>query len=152
MDHLSDFFLSGGLVRGEIPGGEPVNGAQFLGGIPSFVEGAGGALIAGAAEVVHQKVASHGGDPHLEAAAIGVEAGKVGVDLEEHVLCEVFGVGGVAREAVAEALDTAVVGANQFSPRAGIPFHAETDDLGPVNLQRITLHARRANDGGAECP
>jgi len=44
------------------------------------------------------------------------------------------------------------VGANQFSPRAGIPVHAETDDLGPVNLQRITLHARRANDGGAECP
>ena len=74
----------------------------------------------------------------------GIEAGQVRVDLEEDVLGQVFGVGRVAGKAVAEPVDAAMVGADQLGPCAGIPVHAAADDLGPVDLQRIYLHARLA--------
>ena len=89
-------------------GGRPWWGRLFA--VEGGVEGVGGAVEPGAAEVVYEEVAGEGGDPGLEAAFLGVEAGEVLVELEEDVLGEVFGVGAGAGEAVADGVDAAVLG------------------------------------------
>ena len=90
-------------MRRRAGGDEAVNRLQVFGPVPALVERAGRPLVSGPAEVIDQQVARHGGDPDGEAAARGVKAGEVGVDFEENVLRKVFGVCGVAGEAVAKA-------------------------------------------------
>ena len=93
------------------------------------VQGVGGTVEAGAAEVVDEEVAGEGGDPGLEAAFLGVEAGEVAVELEEDVLGEVFGVGGGAGEAVADGVDAAVLGDDELLPRLRVAGDALANQL-----------------------
>ena len=76
----------------------------------------GGSIEPGASEVVDEEVAGQGGDPGLEAALKGVEAGEVLVELEEDVLGEVLGVGGGAGETVADGVDTTMLGDDELLP------------------------------------
>ena len=114
------------------------------------IQRAGDPQVPGPAEVIHQQVAGHGRDPHLQAAAPQVKAGQVRVNLQKDILGQVFGVGRVAGKAVAKPIDTPMVGADQLGPRAGIPIHALADDpspvLGTVDLQPGCLPARLAGN------
>ena len=86
-----------GLLGGSGVGEAVGHGGAVLFAVVGGVEGVGGAVEAGAAEVIDEKVASEGGDPGLEAALLEVEAGEILVELEEDVLREVFGVGCLSR-------------------------------------------------------
>ena len=144
-----DFELETGdvlLLRG--PGvGEPVgHGGTIFFAVEGGIEGLGGALEAGAAEVVDQEIAGEGGDPGLEAALLGVEAGQVLVELEKDLLGEVFCVAAGAGEAVADGVDTAMLGGDQLLPCLGVASHALAHQLGYCFLRcflfRGTLQLR----------
>ena len=94
------------------------------------VEGVAGAVEAGAAEVIDEKIAGEGGDPGLEAALLGVETGEIFVELEEDVLGEVFGVGAGAGEAVADGVDAPMLGDDKLLPGLRVPGHALANQLG----------------------
>ncbi len=85
------------LLRGPGVGQAVGHGGAVFFAVEGGVEGVGGAVEPGAAEVVDEEVAGESGDPGLEAALLGVEAGEVLVELEEDVLSEVFGVGSRSR-------------------------------------------------------
>ena len=104
-------------------------GAVFF-AVVGGVERVGGAVEAGAAEVIYEKVSSEGGDPGLEAALLEVEAGEILVELEEDVLGEVFGVGAGAGEAVADRVDAAMLRDDELLPRLGVAGHALADEPG----------------------
>jgi hypothetical protein len=104
------------LLRGPGIGESVGHGGAILFAVEGGVEGVAGAVEAGAAEVVDEEVAGEGGDPGLEAALLGVEAGEVLIELEEDVLGEVFGVGSGAGETVADGVDTPVLGQNELLP------------------------------------
>ena len=76
--------LLGGPGIGEAVG----HGVTILFAVKGGVEGVGGAVETGAAEVVDEEVAGQGSDPGLEAALLGVKAGEVFVELEEDLLGE----------------------------------------------------------------
>ncbi len=118
--------LLGGPGIGEAVG----HGGAVLFAVEGGVEGVGGAVEAGAAEVVDEEVAGQGGDPGLEAALLGVEAGEVFVELEEDVLGEVFGVGAGAGEAVADGVDAPVLGDDKLLPGLRVSCHALAYQLG----------------------
>ena len=79
--------------------------------------------------MVDEEVARQGGDPGLEAALLGVEAGQIAVELEEDVLGQVLGVGGGAGEAVADGVDAAVLRDDELLPGLLIARHALADQL-----------------------
>ena len=79
-----------------------------------------------------------------------IEAGKIGINLQEDVLGQIFGVSRIPGKPVAKPIDTPVVRADQLGPCAGIPVHAAADNLGPVDLQRSYLRARRASPRRAD--
>ena len=125
-----DMVLLGGPGVGEAVG----HGGAVLFAVKGGVQGVAGAVEAGAAEVVHEEVAGQGGDPGLEAAFLGVEAGEILVELEEDVLGEVFGVGGGAGETVADGVDAAVLGDDKLLPGLRIARHALAYQLGECFL------------------
>jgi hypothetical protein len=123
----ADFEFEAGdvMLLGGSGVGEPVgHGGAVLFAVEGSVEGVGGAVQAGAAEVIDQEVAGEGRDPGLEAALLGVEAGEVPVELEEDVLGEVFGVGAGACEAIADGVDASVLGRDKLLPGLRIAGHA----------------------------
>src|SRR3954467_13037445 len=71
------------------------------------------------------------------------------IDFQKHVLGEVFRIGGRARKSIAEPVHSSMVLTDQLGPCAGIPVHAEADDLRPVNLQGSYLPARELASLGA---
>ena len=105
--------------------------------IPAGVDRVGRPLLAGAAEVIDQQVAGQGGDPGVEAALGRIEAAQVGVELDEDILGQVFGVMGGGGEAVTEGVDPALLGHHQFRPGAGIAIEAATHQCGPIHLRRF---------------
>ena len=118
--------LLGGPGVGEAVG----HGGAVLFAVEGGVQGVGGAVEAGAAEVVDEEVAGEGGDPGLEAALLGVEAGEVLVELEEDVLGEVLGVGAGAGETVADGVDAAVLGDDKLLPGLRVTRHALANQFG----------------------
>ena len=87
--------------------------------------------------MIDQQVAGQGGDPGVEAALGRVEAAQVGVELDEDVLGQVFGVMGGGGETVAEAVYPALLGHHQLRPGPGIPIEAAPHQSGPVQLWRF---------------
>src|ERR1700685_1721387 len=91
------------------------------------VDGVGEAVLLGFAEVIDEQVAGDGGDPGDE-RAFGVVVGcERAVHLDEDLLGEVFGVVGRSGEAVADVVDTAVVGVDDFLPGSGVAGTAAAD-------------------------
>jgi hypothetical protein len=114
-----DFELEAGdvLLLGGAGVGEPIaHGGTVFFAVEGSVEGVGGTVEPGSAEVVYQEVAGERCDPCLEAALLHVEAGKVLIELEEDFLSEVLGVGAGAGEAVADGVDAAVLGDHKLLP------------------------------------
>src|SRR5208282_6911958 len=70
--------------------------------------------------MIDQQVAGNGGDPGDERSLGAVVAGEGAVHLDEDFLGEVFGVVGRSGEAVADVVDTPVVGLNDFFPGSGV--------------------------------
>ena len=118
--------LLGGPGVGEAVG----HGGAVLFAVEGGVEGVTCSVEAGAAEVIDEEVAGQGGDPGLEAALLGVEAGEILVELEEDVLGEVFGVGAGAGEAVADGVDAPVLGDDELLPGLRVAGHALANQLG----------------------
>ena len=79
--------------------------------------------------MVDEEVAGEGGDPGLEAALEGVEAGEVLVELEEDVLGEIFGVGGRSGETVADGVDAAMLGDDELLPGLRVAGDALANQL-----------------------
>src|SRR5271170_2036845 len=112
------------FLRGPGVGETVAHGLPVLFTVKSCVERVGGAVEAGAAEVVHEEVAGERGDPGLEAALLGVEAGEILVKLEEDVLGKVLGVGAGGGKTVADGVDTAVLREDKLLPGLRIAGHA----------------------------
>ncbi len=75
----------------------------------------------------------------MEGAAVRVERCEVAEDLEEDVLGDVFGVGAVVGEAVADAVDAFVLGGDELMPGASVAGEAEGDELGEGVLLGLLL-------------
>jgi hypothetical protein len=120
-----DVLLLGGAGIGEAVG----HGGAVLFAVEAGVEGVAGAVQAGPAKVIHQEVAGEGGDPGLEAALLGIEAGQVLIKLEEDLLSEVFGIIAGAGETVADGVDAAVLRDNELLPGLRIPRHTLANQL-----------------------
>jgi len=91
------------------------------------VDGVGEPVLLGFTEVVDQQVASDGSNPGDEGTFGVVVAGKRAVHLDEDLLGEVFGVVGRSGETVADVIDTAVVGLDDFLPGSVVAGTAAAD-------------------------
>ena len=80
----------------------------------------GHAVLLGFAEVVDQQVAGDCGYPGDERALRVVVAGQRAVHLDEDFLGEILGVVGGSGEAIADVIDTAVIGLDDFFPGSRI--------------------------------
>src|SRR5579862_2572276 len=98
----------------------------FLGG-SRRVERVRQTLLLGFAEVVDQKVARDCRNPRNERPLRGVVGGKCPVHLDEHFLGKVFGVVGRSGKAIADVVNTTVVGLNDFFPGRGVPGDTAPD-------------------------
>ena len=111
--------------------GQPLgHGGTVFFAVEGGVEGVAGAVEAGAAEVVDEEVPGQRSDPGLEAALLGIKAGKVLVELQEDVLRKVFRIGGGSREAVADSVNTPMLGNNQLLPGLRVASHALAHQFG----------------------
>src|ERR1700722_5586234 len=118
------------LLRGPWIGQPIGHRGAVLFAVEGGVEGVAGPVKTGAAEVVDEEVSGQGGDPGLEAALLGVEAGEIFVELEEDVLGEVFCVGGGAGKTVADSVNTPVLGDDELLPGLRVTSHALAYQLG----------------------
>src|SRR5437879_2646726 len=84
------------------------------------VDGVGHPVLLGLAKVVDQQVTGDRRDPGDKGAFGVVVAGQRAVHLDEDLLGEVFGIVPGSGEAVADVVDTTVVGLNDFLPGGGI--------------------------------
>src|SRR5271167_763014 len=77
--------------------------------------------------MIDEQVAGDGGDPGDERAFGAVVAGQGAIHLDEDLLGEVLGVVGGSGEAVADVIDTPVVGLNDFFPGSGVAGNTAAD-------------------------
>src|ERR1700728_218191 len=105
--------------------------------VPAGIERIGDPLLARAAKVINQQIARQGRDPGGEAALGRIESAQVGVDLDEDVLGQIFGIVRGSRESVAERVYPALLGGHQLRPRSGIAVEAALDQAGKINFRRL---------------
>src|ERR1022692_210981 len=70
--------------------------------------------------MIHQQVARDGGDPGDECSLRAVVTRQSAVHLDENFLSKVFGVVARSGEAVADIIDTPVVGLDDFFPGSSV--------------------------------
>ena len=88
-----------------------------------------GAIQAGAAKVIDQQVARQRGKPRGKRALFRIEAAQVAIHLQKDVLGKILRVCGRAGEAIADAVDPAMLRRHQLLPRCGFAAHAGEHDL-----------------------
>src|SRR5450631_92827 len=85
--------------------------------------------------MIDQEISGQSGNPDLETAAAAIEAAQVPVNLEKHVLGQVFGILRVTRKPVAQAVDAAMMCSNQLGPCNRIPTETASYNDIPIGFQ-----------------